>query len=82
MTDQLATIKRSVSDVAYDCVYDRSFSGVHIVVATPGRLISMLDKKILFLDVCRYLCMDEADRMIDLGFEEEVRNIMSHFKVE
>ena len=29
----------------------------------------------------RYLCMDEADRMIDMGFEEEVRSIMSHFKV-
>ncbi|UJR15219.1 hypothetical protein I4U23_002178 [Adineta vaga] len=57
-------------------------SGVHIVVATPGRLISMLDKKLLFLDVCRYLCLDEADRMIDLGFEEEVRNIMSHFKAQ
>lgn len=30
---------------------------------------------------CRYLCMDEADRMIDMGFEEDVRSIMSHFKV-
>jgi hypothetical protein len=29
----------------------------------------------------RYLCMDEADRMIDMGFEEDVRAIMSHFKV-
>lgn len=29
----------------------------------------------------RYLCMDEADRMIDMGFEEDVRSIMSHFKV-
>jgi ATP-dependent RNA helicase DDX41 len=50
-------------------------------VATPGRLMDMLDKKLVFLDVCRYLCLDEADRMIDLGFEEDVRNIMSHFKV-
>ena len=29
----------------------------------------------------RYLCMDEADRMIDMGFEDDVRTIMSHFKV-
>ncbi|CAF0764395.1 unnamed protein product [Adineta steineri] len=57
-------------------------NGVHIIVATPGRLINMLDKKLLFLDVCRYLCLDEADRMIDLGFEEEVRNIISHFKAQ
>ena len=41
----------------------------------------MLDKKILNLNVCRYLCFDEADRMIDMGFEEEVRNIISYFKV-
>jgi ATP-dependent RNA helicase DDX41 len=50
-------------------------------VATPGRLMDMLDKKLVFLDVCRFLCLDEADRMIDLGFEEDVRNIISHFKV-
>lgn len=30
---------------------------------------------------CRYLCMDEADRMIDMGFEEDVRTIFSYFKV-
>lgn len=58
------------------------FSGVHIVVATPGRLMDMLDKKLIFLDICRFLCLDEADRMIDMGFEEDVRNIISHFKVE
>jgi len=44
--------------------------------------MDMLDKKLLFLDVCRYLCFDEADRMIDLGFEEDVRNIISHFKAQ
>ncbi|CAF4348669.1 unnamed protein product, partial [Rotaria sp. Silwood2] len=66
MKDQLETIK----------------NGVHIIVATPGRLMDMLDKKLLFLDVCRYLCLDEADRMIDLGFEEDVRNIISHFKAQ
>jgi ATP-dependent RNA helicase DDX41 len=54
--------------------------GVHIMVATPGRLMDMLDKKMVRLDVCRYLCMDEADRMIDMGFEEDVRTILSFFK--
>ncbi|KZT66838.1 DEAD-domain-containing protein [Daedalea quercina L-15889] len=54
--------------------------GIHIVVATPGRLIDMLEKKRFTFDNCRYLCMDEADRMIDLGFEDDVRNIMSFFK--
>ena len=51
------------------------------MVATPGRLMDMLDKKMFTLDVCRFLCMDEADRMIDMGFEEDVRTIFSYFKV-
>lgn len=55
--------------------------GLHIVVATPGRLIDMLEKKRFILTACKFLCMDEADRMIDLGFEDDVRNIMSFFTV-
>ncbi|KAF8222930.1 putative DEAD-box ATP-dependent RNA helicase 35 [Tricholoma matsutake] len=54
--------------------------GLHIVVATPGRLIDMLEKRRFTFNNCKYLCMDEADRMIDLGFEDDVRNIMSFFK--
>lgn len=54
--------------------------GIHIVVATPGRLIDMLEKKKINFDGCKYMCMDEADRMIDLGFEDDVRTIMSFFK--
>ena len=54
--------------------------GFHIVVATPGRLQDMLEKKKFTLESCKYLCLDEADRMIDMGFEEDVRNIMGYFK--
>lgn len=50
------------------------------MVATPGRLMDMLDKKMFTLDICRYLAMDEADRMIDMGFEEDIRTIFSYFK--
>jgi superfamily II DNA/RNA helicase len=56
------------------CIY-------RIVVGTLGQLIDMLEKKRLVLNSCKYLCMDEADRMIDLGFEDDVRNIMSFFSV-
>ena len=52
-----------------------------MVVATPGRLMDMLNKKCFNLSVCRYLCLDEADRMIDLGFEEDIRTILTYFKV-
>lgn len=54
-------------------------NGVHMVVATPGRLLDMLNKKRFTLNLCRYLCLDEADRLIDLGFEEDIRNVMDHF---
>mmetsp|Transcript_27351 Transcript_27351/g.41182 ORF Transcript_27351/g.41182 Transcript_27351/m.41182 type:complete len:678 (+) Transcript_27351:114-2147(+) len=54
--------------------------GVHCVVATPGRLRDFLKKKSFTLDICRYICFDEADRMLDLGFDEEVGEIMNHFK--
>lgn len=53
--------------------------GVHIMIATPGRLMDMLNKKQVNLSICRYLCLDEADRMIDMGFEEDVRTIFSYF---
>ncbi|KCV71218.1 hypothetical protein H696_02169 [Fonticula alba] len=55
--------------------------GVHIVVATPGRLKDMLHRRRLNLDSCRMLVMDEADRMLDpTGFEEDVREIVSYFR--
>uniref|UniRef100_A0A183TBI4 RNA helicase n=1 Tax=Schistocephalus solidus TaxID=70667 RepID=A0A183TBI4_SCHSO len=56
--------------------------GIHILVATPGRLIDLLEKKIFNLEVCRFLVLDEADRMIDMGFEEEVRTIFSYFRCQ
>eukprot|EP00928_Gymnodinium_smaydae_P061390 TRINITY_DN45478_c0_g1_i1.p1 TRINITY_DN45478_c0_g1~~TRINITY_DN45478_c0_g1_i1.p1 ORF type:complete len:680 (+),score=197.48 TRINITY_DN45478_c0_g1_i1:104-2041(+) len=54
--------------------------GCHMVVATPGRLNDLLTKKRMFLTQCRHLVMDEADRMVDLGFEEEIRNTLDHFR--
>jgi ATP-dependent RNA helicase DDX41 len=53
--------------------------GIHCVVATPGRLRDILKRKTMKLDNCRYICLDEADRMLDLGFDEEVGEIMNHF---
>lgn len=53
--------------------------GIHCVVATPGRLRDVLKRRTMRLDNCRYICLDEADRMLDLGFDEEVGEIMNHF---
>jgi ATP-dependent RNA helicase DDX41 len=54
--------------------------GVHVVVATPGRLKDLLMNGKMNLNLCKYFCLDEADRMLDLGFDEEVAEIMNHFK--
>ncbi|MCX5922801.1 MAG: DEAD/DEAH box helicase [Candidatus Dependentiae bacterium] len=50
--------------------------GVHIVVGTPGRLNDHLRRKILALDQLQTLVLDEADTMLDMGFKEEVDEIM------
>jgi ATP-dependent RNA helicase DDX41 len=55
-------------------------NGVHCIVATPGRVKDFILKGNIKLDFCRYLCLDEADRMLDLGFDEEVAAIVSGFK--
>jgi ATP-dependent RNA helicase RhlE len=49
--------------------------GVDIVVATPGRLCDLLEDRKLRLDETRYLVLDEADRMLDMGFIAPVRKI-------
>jgi ATP-dependent RNA helicase DDX41 len=53
--------------------------GVHVIVATPGRLKDLLHKKRMNLDVCKFLCLDEADRMVDMGFEEDIREVLPCF---
>ncbi|MFN4349350.1 MAG: DEAD/DEAH box helicase [Hylemonella sp.] len=51
--------------------------GTDIVVATPGRLLDLLDHNALTLDYVRALVLDEADRLLDLGFAEELERILS-----
>merc|ERR1719409_284288 len=53
--------------------------GVHMMTATPGRINDLLTKKRFTLTQCRFLCLDEADRMVDMGFEDEVRNVLDSF---
>lgn len=48
----------------------------HIVVGTPGRIQELLRKKHLHLGAARLLVLDEADRMLDMGFEEAIREII------
>lgn len=50
--------------------------GVDIVVATPGRLLDHLINQSLHLDELQYMVFDEADRMLDMGFKDEINNIL------
>ncbi|OUS21158.1 DEAD/DEAH box helicase [Litorivita pollutaquae] len=49
--------------------------GVDLLIATPGRLIDLLDRRALRLDKARFLVLDEADQMLDLGFIHSLRKI-------
>jgi ATP-dependent RNA helicase DDX5/DBP2 len=54
--------------------------GVEIVIATPGRLIDMIETQKTNLRRVTYLVMDEADRMLDMGFEPQIRKIVSQIR--
>ncbi len=49
--------------------------GIDILVATPGRLLDLMDRKALDLEECSFLVLDEADQMLDLGFIHALRKI-------
>ncbi|KAJ4960877.1 hypothetical protein NE237_020787 [Protea cynaroides] len=55
-------------------------AGVEIVIATPGRLIDMLEAQHTNLRRVTYLVLDEADRMLDMGFEPQIRKIVSQIR--
>lgn len=51
--------------------------GAHIIVATPGRLLDIIDRGAINFDNVRYAVLDEADEMLNMGFQEDINNILS-----
>lgn len=79
----------SSSHIRNTCVYGgvpkgqqvRDLSrGAEIVIATPGRLIDMLESRRTNLQRVTYLVMDEADRMLDMGFEPQIKKIVEQIR--
>jgi ATP-dependent RNA helicase RhlE len=56
--------------------------GTDVLVATPGRLIDLLDRKAVSLEKCGYLVLDEADQMLDMGFIHALRKIARHIPLK
>jgi ATP-dependent RNA helicase DeaD len=64
--------------VKYEAQIEALRKGVHLVVATPGRLLDLLEQRILDFDSLRDLVMDEADEMLGLGFYPDMKAIQRY----
>jgi ATP-dependent RNA helicase DeaD len=82
-TGKLAFFKRGVREVPIygGQSYERQFraleAGVQIVIGTPGRVMDHMERGTLRLDSLRLVVLDEADRMLDMGFREDIERILS-----
>jgi superfamily II DNA/RNA helicase len=56
----------------YFRIFNTLFTCLKVVIATPGRLVDVLENRYMSLNLCSYVIMDEADKMLDMGFEPEV----------
>lgn len=56
---------------------ERIKTGVDIIIATPGRLLDLVNQKLIILKSIEFVVLDEADRMLDMGFAQDVRSICS-----
>ncbi len=56
--------------------------GAHIIVATPGRLMDLMKRKAININEVNFVVLDEADEMLNMGFEEDVEYILGHTPTE
>jgi ATP-dependent RNA helicase DeaD len=79
---KLALFKRGVRELPIygGASYDRQLRGLHagaqIIIGTPGRVMDHLERKTLKLDAIKMVILDEADRMLDMGFREDIETIL------
>jgi ATP-dependent RNA helicase DeaD len=79
---KLAFFKRGVRELPIygGQSYERQFKGLHagaqIIIGTPGRVMDHLERKSLKLDQIKMMILDEADRMLDMGFVDDIKTIL------
>jgi len=85
---KLAFFKRGVRELPIygGQSYERQFQGLqrgaHIVIGTPGRVMDHMDRGTLKLDHIKMVILDEADRMLDMGFVDDIKNVLSKMPPE
>lgn len=87
ITNDLNTFKHKKDHVVITAVYGGTSismqikdlkKGTHIVVATPGRLIDLIERKAINLEKIHYVVLDEADEMLNMGFKEDIEFILKN----
>lgn len=82
---RLSNRQRTVSVVGGESIHKQIKAlkaGVDILIATPGRLNDLIERRAVALENFTILVLDEADRMLDMGFLPQVRQILKHFPVK
>ena len=86
ITNDLEKFSKSYKDLRSVAVYGGASMGdqirkikhgVNLVIATPGRLIDLLSRKALQLQTIKYVVLDEADEMLNMGFKEDIDEILA-----
>ncbi len=87
IANDLALFKKSAGSINVTAVYGGTSismqirdlkKGTHIVVATPGRLIDLIERKAINLEQIHYVVLDEADEMLNMGFKEDIEFILKN----
>jgi ATP-dependent RNA helicase DeaD len=87
ITSDLKNFSKYLGDVNIVAVYGGSSivqqlrdlkRGAQVVVATPGRLLDIIERKAINFDNVRYAILDEADEMLNMGFQEDINSILSN----
>lgn len=60
----------------------RIYEVVHAVIATPGRILDLMEKKVAVMDKCRMLVLDEADKLLSQDFKGMLDRVISYLPTE